>query len=1246
MEETEMTEQELIRGGLQNIPQIVYLDFDGAETVYRNTDLNISINVEVEDSSFSREEQQFILNQLSEKYSDSLISFTTEMPVEGPYSTIFIGTTDAFAQFEDFQGIAETIDKDNRIKDDDAFVFADSRTDLGTAVSIIEHELGHIVFGEEHTSLAGDLRDYALSYSAGTISSYYSNSGTLDISDANPEDNYAFKVSSSGTYTINVSFSNNNKCSARLKYYDANGEHIIQLSSGQNTLSLSAGTQYYLYLRCAVNSTDYYNDYTYSFSISKGGSGGGSSGGGGSSYHDLIPFTPRNWSAPIVASTVTGTSTDASVITTDDDIYVDVAAINSMTANISTPFQYTLYVDGTAVKNWTVSSLQSGYYNYAEDYNIGKLSSGNHTLQLYVDSTNAISETNESNNVYTKSIYVSQAADTQSPSTPVNLTWAVGDGVVYLDWDDSTDNTGVAGYEIRYQHEEKTGGTPTPQTVLYSNFLQSLDGMKAGSYWWQVRAFDANGNYSDWSAKKTFDIPAVINSDGRVKLYSGTSLVSAADTVTYASAGGYSTVTRIDVTSGGVIQNTAVGSSGFLYVMSGGRADTTNISGLNASCWISSSGAAVNTRVYSGGDFTVFGGAAAAGTTVKSKGEAHVYDGGYISRATIKSGGYLNVYDGATATAVKIEDGGRLLLEISSDTNIQGTSNGSAFQANNGTVSDFTVNYDDRLRVFTGAIADNIHVKDGGRIFVSSGGCLTGTLNMDSGAYVHGYSGALFNFDITDRSSYDTALYNDLSLIGGTPTYYVMVSSCQKEGEYKLAAGAGSFTGSVSVYDTGAGYIGTLTVNGSSITYGNNVYSLKKNNGTLVLALDDLTTKSNTSSVQLCTNGSCQARGSSVTGMNISAGQILKGYTGAVINNTTVNQNGSAVVYNGGKVQYSTVNNRGSIILSSGAAAENTVINSGGGLHVYSGGVAADTTVTRSGYFGVGLGAATYDTTIDYAGELTVWGGGKVYRNTINQWGAIILSSGALADSTTINSQGGLHVYSGAVASNTTVKQGGFFGVGLGATTYNTLIDYAGELTVWGGGLVNDNEINQWGAIILSSGAAANRTVINPDGGLHIYNGATAYTTQVTSGAKLGIGYGGYLYGADLENTGTMTFYEGARIGGWNDLEGTVITSGGVDASGAYINFELGERSDDQTAILDNIGNFYSVQRYSMEVDADQASGYYILANGATYFNDRITLYVEDGNDCGSLACGESLDYDGKRYSLTNNSGILALHIS
>ena len=189
---------------------------------------------------------------------------------------------------------------------------------------------------------------------------------------------------------------------------------------------------------------------------------------------------------------------------------------------------------------------------------------------------------------------------------------------------------------------------------------------------------------------------------------------------------------------------------------------------------------------------------------------------------------------------------------------------------------------------------------------------------------------------------------------------------------------------------------------------------------------------------------------------------------------------------------------------------------------------------------------------------------------------------------------------------------------------------------------MNDNEINQWGAIILSSGAAANRTIINPDGGLHIYNGATAYTTEVTSGAKLGIGSGGYLYGSELDNTGTMTFYEGAKMGGWHSFEGSVITSGGIDASGAYVNFELDDRTSDQGVILDNIGNFYSVQRYSMEVDADQV-GTFQLASGASSFNSRITLYVEDGVDCGSLAVGESLDYNGRKYTLSNDAGILAL---
>ena len=70
------------------------------------------------------------------------------------------------------------------------------------------------------------------------------------------------------------------------------------------------------------------------------------------------------------------------------------------------------------------------------------------------------------------------------------------------------------------------------------------------------------------------------------------------------------------------------------------------------------------------------------------------------------------------------------------------------------------------------------------------------------------------------------------------------------------------------------------------------------------------------------------------------------------------------------------------------------------------------------------------------------------------------------------------------------------------------------------------------------------------------------------------------------------------------------------------------------------------VQEVYSSVDVDQAPGTYKIAAGASAFNDRITLYVEEGVDCGSLAVGEALDYAGRRYTLVRNDGVLALNIS
>ena len=607
----------------------------------------------------------------------------------------------------------------------------------------------------------------------------------------------------------------------------------------------------------------------------------------------------------------------------------------------------------------------------------------------------------------------------------------------------------------------------------------------------------------------------------------------------------------------------------------------------------------------------------------------HTVGSDVIASDTIVSGGGYWPYTSQTV----LEGGSAVRTEVKA---------GRLFVEGGGYAESAVINGGDaEMYIRSGAAAKGLTLKNAGYVNVASGALVEGTLTIAKGANLNFTTGGVYNFALAGTTGAGEYFISDLSQITGTPTYTVTVSANQSSGTYKLAQGASAFAGTLSIGDGTVEY-GSVTVNGEDLVFNNTTYSLDLVGSDLTLTIE---TKP---SVFLYSNGTLVKQENILTGETLAAGanDSMVISSGGSALQTIVNAGGIMSVLDSGKAVETAINEYGTVILSSGAAADGTIVNANGGLHVYSGAAASNTTVKQGGYLGVGLGATTYGTTIDYAGALTVWGGGVAYDNTINEYGAIILSSGAVADTTVVNSTGGLHVYAGAVASNTTVKQGGFFGVGLGATTYNTLIDYAGELTVWSGGVVHGNEIDQWGAIILLDGAVANSTTINPGGGLHIYNGATAFTTEVTSGANLGIGYGGCVYSTELDNTGTMTFYEGAIMTGWNNFEGTVITSGGVNGLGAYVNFELDDRTADQGAILDDIGNFYSVTRYSMEVGLDQALGTYDLAGDASDFDERVTLYIGDGNDCGSLAVGEYLDYNDKRYTLENNNGTLALKIS
>ncbi len=130
---------------------------------------------------------------------------------------------------------------------------------------------------------------------------------------------------------------------------------------------------------------------------------------------NLTPYQPSGWSDKIVVARTTGATTDSTGLTTADTLYINWAVINNGTTAATSTFYTYLYVDGVFQTSWSTASLSAGFYTYVNDFSIGSLSAGTHTIEIYTDATGAIAESNESDNSYTKTITVS------NPSLP-NLT--------------------------------------------------------------------------------------------------------------------------------------------------------------------------------------------------------------------------------------------------------------------------------------------------------------------------------------------------------------------------------------------------------------------------------------------------------------------------------------------------------------------------------------------------------------------------------------------------------------------------------------------------------------------------------------------------------------------------------------------------------------------------------------------------------------------------------------------------------
>jgi M6 family metalloprotease-like protein len=137
---------------------------------------------------------------------------------------------------------------------------------------------------------------------------------------------------------------------------------------------------------------------------------------------NLTPYKPSVWSDKIVVSNVTGTNTDSTVLSAGTALYIDWAVINLGPAATEVRFYTDIYVDNALKQSWHLDSpLSPYYYVYVQDFSIGTLAAGTHTIRVVTDSTNAVTESNETDNDYTKVITVI-AAPNLTPFQPAGWT--------------------------------------------------------------------------------------------------------------------------------------------------------------------------------------------------------------------------------------------------------------------------------------------------------------------------------------------------------------------------------------------------------------------------------------------------------------------------------------------------------------------------------------------------------------------------------------------------------------------------------------------------------------------------------------------------------------------------------------------------------------------------------------------------------------------------------------------------------
>jgi hypothetical protein len=137
---------------------------------------------------------------------------------------------------------------------------------------------------------------------------------------------------------------------------------------------------------------------------------------------NLTPFQPDGWDDKLVLSTSTGSNISASTIYDNQTIYLDWAELNNGSCSITQAFSTRIYVDDVLKTTYNTPGLTAGYYAYIIDASIGPLSAGSHTFKIVVDANNNVTESDESDNEYTRTKTIQPHPVFDIDVVPVSLT--------------------------------------------------------------------------------------------------------------------------------------------------------------------------------------------------------------------------------------------------------------------------------------------------------------------------------------------------------------------------------------------------------------------------------------------------------------------------------------------------------------------------------------------------------------------------------------------------------------------------------------------------------------------------------------------------------------------------------------------------------------------------------------------------------------------------------------------------------